>query len=201
MSWWHRVALSGRPDFIIGGGEKPYLKRWYMIPRNSLAGVYLHQFLRDDDDRALHDHPYAFNCSVLLEGEYIEHTIERGGIHIRDHRKAGDWKFRFGPAPHRIELVGKSCWTLFLTGPRTRNWGFHCPDKGFVPWQIFTKADNPGEVGIGCGEQTMPVPIQKEFDPHKHFDERMHLTLEDMKPFSGGRRELPPLAMPNPKGQ
>jgi hypothetical protein len=34
-----------------------------------------------------------------------------------------------------------------------------------------------------------------------HFDERMHLTLEDMKPFSGPRRELPPLAMPDPKGQ
>jgi Domain of unknown function (DUF1937) len=38
-------------------------------------------------------------------------------------------------------------------------------------------------------------------DANKHFDERMHLTLEDMKPFSGGRRELPPLAMPDVKGQ
>jgi Domain of unknown function (DUF1937) len=36
---------------------------------------------------------------------------------------------------------------------------------------------------------------------HKHFDERMSLTLEDMKPFSGPRRELPPLAMSDPKGQ
>lgn len=200
MSWWHRVALSRRPDFIIGGEEKPYLKRWFVIPRNPVAGAYLHQFLRDDDDRALHDHPYAFNCSVLLEGEYIEHTIERGGIHIRDHRKAGDWKFRLGPAPHRIELIGKSCWTLFLTGPRIRNWGFHCPDKGFIPWQTFTKANSPGEIGIGCGEQTIPmlVPIEKETEPHKHFDERMQLGIKDMPSYRG---TLGPLAMPDAKGQ
>jgi hypothetical protein len=42
--------------------------------------------------------------------------------------------------------------------------------------------------------------LTKRID-HKHFDERMSLTLEDMKPFSGPRRELPPLAMPDPKGQ
>ena len=35
----------------------------------------------------------------------------------------------------------------------------------------------------------------------RHPDERMSLTLEDMKSFSGPRRELPPLAMPDPKGQ
>lgn len=35
----------------------------------------------------------------------------------------------------------------------------------------------------------------------RHFDDRMYLTLGDMKGFSGPRRELPPLAMPDPKGQ
>ena len=35
-----------------------------------------------------------------------------------------------------------------------------------------------------------------------HFDKRMHLTLNDMKGFSGPpRTEMPPLAMPDPKGQ
>ena len=35
-----------------------------------------------------------------------------------------------------------------------------------------------------------------------HFDERMQLTLDDVKGFSGApRTEIPPLAMPDPKGQ
>lgn len=200
--WWHRLADSRPPDFVIGGNENPYLKRWFIIPRNAIFGAYLHQFLRSDDDRALHDHPYAFNCSFLLEGIYVEHTIGAGGIHHRHLRMAGGHKFRFGPAPHRVELVDGPCWTLFLTGPRYRNWGFHCVERGFVPWQAFTKAENPGEVGIGCGEQPMPVRVQKESEPHKHFDERMQLTLDDVKGFSGPpRMELPPLAMPDPKGQ
>jgi hypothetical protein len=198
QTWWHRLANSRPPDFIIGGDEKPYLKRWFMIPRNPIVGIYLHQFLRSDDDRALHDHPYMFNCSILLQGEYLEHTIESGGIQFCIHRKAGDWKFRFGPAPHRIELIGGQCWTLFITGPRYRNWGFHCVDKGFVPWQTFTKADNPGEVGIGCGEQIVPMPVLKELETHKHFDERMQLGIADMPRYRG---ELKPLAMPDSKGQ
>lgn len=45
------------PDFYIGGNANPYLLRWWVIPRNRFFNVYLHKFLRDDDDRALHDHP------------------------------------------------------------------------------------------------------------------------------------------------
>src|SRR5690606_35831081 len=75
------------PDFIVGGAERPYLKRWWLIPRNPIFNVYLHQFLRDDDDRALHDHPWPW-CSILLDGSYIEHTIAAGGIHRRQLRQA-----------------------------------------------------------------------------------------------------------------
>lgn len=36
-----------------------------------------------------------------------------------------------------------------MSTPRSDFW---CP-RGFVPWQEFTKPNNPGEVGRGCGEQ------------------------------------------------
>ena len=53
------ARITRRPaDFVIGGAERPYLRRWWVIPRNRLFNVYLHQFLRSDDDRALHDHPW-----------------------------------------------------------------------------------------------------------------------------------------------
>ena len=126
------------PDFVIGGHERPYLLRWFVIPRNPLFNVYLHEFRRSDDDRALHDHPWLFNASWLLGGGYVEHTIKAGGIMVRAQRQAGDWKLRFGPAPHRLELLTVAdyvrtqpdnvaelrCWTLFITGPRVRQWGF-----------------------------------------------------------------------------
>src|SRR3546814_8204117 len=41
-----------KPDITIGGEDNPYLRRWYIIPRNRWFNVYLHEFLRDDDDRA-----------------------------------------------------------------------------------------------------------------------------------------------------
>jgi hypothetical protein len=150
MSWWRDLAEHRSPDFVIGGNDNPYLRRWYVLPRNRFGGCYLHQFVRSDDDRALHDHPYLFNFSRLLEGEYVEHTIGNGGIHTRSHRNAGDFKFRWGAAPHRVELISGPCWTLFGTGPRVRNWGFYCEQRGWVAWQEFTKANAPGEVGRGC---------------------------------------------------
>jgi hypothetical protein len=147
----HAAAFISRitrrePDQVIGGHDDPYLRRWWVVPRNPLQNVYLHQFLRSDDDRAHHTHPWAWNCSLLLRGQYREWH----GDTFTD-RKAGDWKFRWGPAPHRIELTDGPCWTLFLTGPRVRTWGFLCP-QGFVDWKSFTAADDPGSIGKGCDQ-------------------------------------------------
>lgn len=147
------------PDFIVGGEDRPYLRRWWLIPRNPVFNVYLHQFLRDDDDRALHDHPWAW-CSILLDGGYIEHTIAAGGIHRRQERRAPSIKISGPWRAHRIELmkwrlrtgeeVPFRCWTLFITGPRMRDWGFHCENTGWIPWQRFTAADDKGKTGAGC---------------------------------------------------
>lgn len=147
-----RVALARGPDFIIGSDETGiYLNRWWLIPRNRWFNIYLHQFLRSDDDRALHDHPW-FNLSWLIRGSYIEHTISAGGINRKRRRVRGDFKLRPPWAAHRIELDDGDCWTVFITGPRLRSWGFHCPESGWVHWRDFTASDNAGAIGRGCGE-------------------------------------------------
>ena len=161
------------PDFVIGGADRPYLLRWYLTPwrgwwrdvpdhqrtrwqrlvlwcARKLPNAYLHCFLRSDDDRALHDHPWLFNASVLLQGRYTEHTIAAGGIQVCRELRAGAVRFRFGGAPHRVELQAGVCWTLVLTGPVVREWGFHCPERGWVHWRDFTAADDAGAVGRGC---------------------------------------------------
>ena len=159
------------PDVIIGGADAPYLRRWHILPRNRIFNLYLHHFLRDDDDRALHDHPWAW-CSLVLAGGYYEHTIAAGGIHHRRWRPAGSLAISGPRRAHRIELHkhpqhmldfysvmggrGRerlppvTCFTLFATGPTVRAWGFHCPKRGWVPWQQFTDPADPGIAGRGC---------------------------------------------------
>lgn len=63
-----RHALRRAPDFLVGGKENPYMKRWWLIPRNKWFNIYLHQFMRDDDDRALHDHPWWGPSTVKPNG-------------------------------------------------------------------------------------------------------------------------------------
>lgn len=147
VSW----AKMRMPDLYVGGKLDPYLIRWHLLPRNPIFNVYLHKFLRSDDDRALHDHPWA-NLSILLKGSYTEHTIAAGGIHHRVRRVAGDWVLRWsGKLAHRIEINEGACWTLFITGPKYREWGFHCRDAGWIHWRDYTHSDSPGEIGRGCG--------------------------------------------------
>lgn len=143
-----RIAASRPPDFVIRHGETPYLSRWFLIPRNRVFNLYLHRFDADDEDRALHDHPW-FNVSVLLEGSYREHSIRAGGVHASVERSAGAIKFRSPWAAHRIELTTRPTWTLFITGPVLRTWGFHCPN-GWRRWKEFVDERDSGKVGRGC---------------------------------------------------
>lgn len=133
------------PDFVIGDPQRPYMLRWFVIPRNSLLNVYLHKFLRDDDDRALHDHPWWF-LSILLSGTYRE-VIPSGRTRWR---RCFSVVLRRATYRHRVELRdGIPCWTLVITGPRIREWGFWCP-RGFVHWKVFTRPQDKGQVGRGC---------------------------------------------------
>lgn len=178
------VAGRRPPDFVVGdnavGGA--YLRRWYLTPwrrlqtrlrdraaarptwwnraaaraAGLLPNLYLHHFLRDDDDRALHDHP-SWAVSFMLAGGYIEHTIAAGGIHQRQPYGPGSLRFMPSDHAHRIELSADAtgplypgCWTLFLFGPTVREWGFHCPERGWVHWRDFTAPGKPGEIGRGC---------------------------------------------------
>lgn len=141
-----RIADVRPPDFVIGGHDDPYLRRWWVIPRNRWFNVYLHELLHSDDDRALHDHPW-WNASWLLDGTYLEHVEGRASPAVR---RAGCWYFRPAKRAHRVELIGRRpVWTLFFTGPVVREWGFLCP-AGWRHWREFTSARDKGAIGRGC---------------------------------------------------
>jgi hypothetical protein len=142
------LSLKRPPDVLIGRSGDTYMRRWWIIPRNRVFNIYLHNFLRSDDDRALHCHPW-WNLSILLLGKYTEHTIAAGGVNHRKEYSAGNIKFRKATYAHRVELTDGPCWSLFLTGPVIRQWGFHCP-KGWRHWKDFVDERDHGSIGKGC---------------------------------------------------
>lgn len=57
---------------IVNCARDPYLHRWYVF-RTERMGLFIHKFVRSDEDRALHDHPWSFFV-IPLWGGYIEHS-------------------------------------------------------------------------------------------------------------------------------
>jgi hypothetical protein len=152
MQAWARGVMARAPDFTIGDD---YLRRWYLWPRNEWCNAYLHEIVRSDDDRAFHDHPWA-NRSFLIFGCYREHTPE--GLFIR---REGDVIDRPAGALHRLEVFdGGAAISLFMTGPKLREWGFACP-QGWVHWADFTSPDDSSQTGRGCGEHDAPTRISE----------------------------------------
>lgn len=147
--WLVRRVTQNRPhDFAVGGAE-PYMLRWWVIPRNRYCNVYLHKFLRSDDDRALHDHPWS-SVSVLLAGDLEEMYLDGDRRRLRAIAK-GDIVYRSSTFAHRLIVDKPGAMTLFITGRWVRHWGFHCP-AGWRHWQEYSAPSDTGSIGRGCGE-------------------------------------------------
>ena len=139
------------PDFLIDRRGEKYLHRWWLIKRNPYFNIYLHRFLGDDIDEAIHSHPWL-SLSLILSGGYYEITEGPDLTIQRRWYNPGRLIYRWCSYAHRIELgrdcLGKiPCVTLFITGPKVRDWGFKCK-KGYIPWWEFLGKD--GKEGKGC---------------------------------------------------
>lgn len=133
---------------VKGGDYEPAMFRWdllnwHLFGRRVLS-IYLHQFLRSDDTEAMHDHPW-WSFSLILRGSYVDLCKRPSGRMVRRVMRAGQWLLRPPRWAHRILLDdgAEPCWTLFVTGPTVREWGFHCPG-GWVGYREFNRQH-------GCG--------------------------------------------------
>lgn len=157
-----KIMDSRQPDFVIGDRSDPYLRRWWAIRRNSIFNIYIHEFMQSDIDRALHDHPFA-SLSIAIRGEMREVYLKRyrdpefdlpfrrAWSHIETVRnvRPGEIIYRQAAFAHRMVVPEPGAVTIFITGPRIREWGFRCPN-GWVPWRQFVDARDSGKVGRGC---------------------------------------------------
>ena len=136
----------GRKRIVMDRVEnEPYLERYYLFlrERNRFPfNVFLHKFLKSDPDD-VHDHPWPYATLILKGGywEWIPHFDTVG-------RKIGEYQVWRGPGHfrvskansfHRIELDPDiTAWTLFMPGPKQRDWGFMVKNK-WVQWEQYLK--------------------------------------------------------------
>lgn len=121
-----RVVIEGRT----------HLYRWVLF-RCRWFQVVVHNFISDDPPD-LHDHAW-WNVSIVLAGQLVETTYVFGPEHplALRHRtlRRGDVVLRRAAALHRLAVV-RPAWTLFITGPDSREWGYRTA-RGWVPWRVY----------------------------------------------------------------
>lgn len=134
---------------IVNCDRDIYLHRWFIFRTKHIA-LFIHKFVRSDEDRALHCHPWNFLVIPIWRG-YLEHseyepkkiTLGVNAIPItrRVYPILGA-RFRKGTYKHRVELFTngrggvKPSWSLFFRFTKFREWGFY-EKTGWVPWNKF----------------------------------------------------------------
>ena len=144
LSWLDRL---GRKRIVYDRiDNEPYLERYYLFLKDRGEhfpfNIFLHRFLKSDIDD-LHDHPWPY-ATLILKGGYWEwrpQFNDRGEKTGEIARWCGAGSFRVASANsyHRIELdPNVTAWTLFMPGPKQRDWGFLVKNK-WVQWEQYLK--------------------------------------------------------------
>lgn len=151
---------------LVGIDSAPYLERWFMYFFGFTFRV--HKFYRGDDDRAPHDHPWAFLTFPLtgyFERVYPGNIYGNGVV-----RYVKPWRFHFRPSKYQHIVLGSHMdfvktyeykvewystepfYTIVITSRKQRSWGFWPQiDKDtlgtirrmFVPWRQFSAHAKP----------------------------------------------------------
>ena len=136
----------GRKRIVMDRVEnEPYLERYYLFlrERNRFPfNVFLHKFLKSDPDD-VHDHPWPYATLILKGGywEWIPHfdTVGRKTGEYQVWRGPGHFRISKANSFHRIELDPDiTAWTLFMPGPKQRDWGFLVKNQ-WIQWEQYLK--------------------------------------------------------------
>jgi len=116
------------PCRLIDIAGKPYLERYYL---GKLFGhtCYLHRFVSSDDERNIHDHPWALSVALVLTGGYSEERLkwfspDTGWHSVTRKLFPGKPNIIRGHHFHRITKPKPETWTLFIHSKRVKGWGF-----------------------------------------------------------------------------
>lgn len=146
---WLIKRAQRTPYFNLDG----YMNRWWLFNRYSeigsgkmipkmfpwLPSIRIHQILREDYARDMHDHPWNAR-TIILKGDYDEERLlnyygEIPGwgeqIDVRDYtRRAGDTAtLKFGEYHNITRVSHGGVWTMFITYKYQGTWGFFVKGK------------------------------------------------------------------------
>ena len=108
-----KLGITWRQE--LGIKDDPYLVRWVL--NLGFCSFRLHHWLDSDDLRHKHDHAWWF-ITWVIKGWYNDI-----GDDETDVMYTGKIRFRSANHRHCVE-VKEPTWTLLLTGPEKRKWGF-----------------------------------------------------------------------------
>ncbi len=136
----------GRKRIVMDRVEnEPYLERYYLFLKDRKRfpfNIFLHKFLKSDPDD-VHDHPWPYATLILKGGywEWIPHfdTVGRKTGEYQVWRGPGHFRISKANSFHRIELDPDiTAWTLFMPGPKQRDWGFLVKNQ-WIQWEQYLK--------------------------------------------------------------
>ncbi len=114
----------------------------YQLFKSRFVNVYLHELWAPSWHPECHDHPWGFLAILLWRG-YLER------IGNKDYRRRpGSILLRSATFAHNVITPYGKSWSLIVTGPKSREWGFKPCDRPAptVPWHEYRKNHMGGEM-------------------------------------------------------
>ena len=124
----------------LGKKECPYAYRWVFIFFG--FAIRIHKWIRSDDKRYMHNHPWWFRTFVL-KGSYTDVYLDKDGNIQKDLIKRFSTRYRPSSHIHYVEVPEKGCITILLTGKPINKWGFFVNGKFKRPLKFFDKFGHP----------------------------------------------------------
>jgi hypothetical protein len=137
-------------------GSRWALWRWTFVPSEFITRLILlktpswslivHWINKPDPEPFMHDHPAPF-WSLIWKGSYVERRwtgeYHRGDEVVWCHWRRRFNRFRAHPNDrHQIIAVHpKGAVTLCFMGKKTREWGYHTGDGGWIYWRDYQAAE------------------------------------------------------------
>lgn len=113
----------------LGEPECPYARRW-VANFGPFGSVRVHHWLASDDQRYPHDHAWWFLTFVVRGGytdiaNVVPDRLSTRSVTISDHVRAPTVRFRPSAHRHKVKVDPGGAWTVLVTGPPVRDWGFY----------------------------------------------------------------------------
>lgn len=175
IPWGKGTALQAYREDLVHEGQL-YMRRWVVLLFG--WGVRIHRILLSDGTRHPHDHPWGF-VSIVLWGSY-SHWVTREapdgtvteGVKARGMASVAT----LGPrTAHRITYVSQGgAWTLCVSTPPRRGWGFWVPGAFLDTYRVDPTAVGGWQAATGRYWVSAAVYFRALL-PRKFQNERVYL--------------------------